>query len=62
MKKAIIIGAGFGGMAAAIRLRKKGYKVEIVDRCNNLGVILSIRKLSFETTVINLLEQRTPSK
>ena len=37
MKKAIVIGAGFGGMAAAIRLRKKGYKVEIVDRCNNLG-------------------------
>ena len=37
MKKAIVIGAGFGGMAAAIRLRKKGYKVEIIDRCNNLG-------------------------
>ena len=37
MKKAIVIGAGFGGMAAAIRLRKRGYKVEIVDRCNNLG-------------------------
>ena len=37
MKKAIVIGAGFGGMAAAIRLKKKGYKVEIVDRCNNLG-------------------------
>ena len=37
MKKAIIIGAGFGGMAAAIRLRKKGYTVEILDRCNNLG-------------------------
>ena len=29
MKKAIVIGAGFGGMAAAIRLVKKGYKVEI---------------------------------
>ena len=37
MKKAIVIGAGFGGIAAAIRLKKKGYKVEIVDRCNNLG-------------------------
>ena len=37
MKKAIVIGAGFGGMAAAIRLTKKGYKVEIVDRCNSLG-------------------------
>ncbi len=37
MKKTIIIGAGFGGIAAAIRLKKKGYDVEIVDRCNNLG-------------------------
>ena len=37
MKKAIVIGAGFGGMAAAIRLIKKGYKVELIDRCNNLG-------------------------
>ena len=37
MKKAIVIGAGFGGIAAAIRLRKKGYYVEIIDRCNNLG-------------------------
>ena len=26
MKKAIVIGAGFGGIAAAIRLKKKGYK------------------------------------
>ena len=37
MKKAIVIGAGFGGMASAIRLIKKGYKVELIDRCNNLG-------------------------
>ena len=37
MKKVLVIGAGFGGIAAAIRLRKKGYDVEIVDRCNNLG-------------------------
>ena len=37
MKKAIVIGAGFGGIAAALRLRKKGYEVELVDRCNNLG-------------------------
>ena len=37
MRKAIVIGAGFGGIAAAVRLKKKGYEVEIVDRCNNLG-------------------------
>ena len=37
MKKAIVIGAGFGGIAASIRLRKKGYEVYLIDRCNNLG-------------------------
>ena len=37
MKKAIVIGAGFGGIASALRLKKKGYEVEIIDRCNNIG-------------------------
>ncbi len=37
MKKVLVLGAGFGGIAAAIRLKKKGYDVEIIDRCNNLG-------------------------
>ncbi len=31
--KAIVVGAGFGGLAAAIRLRAKGYEVLLVDRC-----------------------------
>jgi phytoene desaturase len=35
--QAIVIGAGFGGIAAAIRLRAKGYEVTLVDRCANLG-------------------------
>ncbi len=37
MSKAIVIGAGFGGIAAALRLKKKGFDVQIIDRCNNLG-------------------------
>ena len=37
MKKVLVLGAGFGGIASAIRLKKKGYEVEIVDRCNSLG-------------------------
>ncbi len=37
MNKAIIIGGGFGGIASAIRLKKKGFDVELVDRCNFLG-------------------------
>ncbi|MEM9401201.1 MAG: phytoene desaturase family protein [Pseudomonadota bacterium] len=35
--RAIVIGAGFGGMAAALRLRARGYQVSIVDRAQRLG-------------------------
>ena len=35
--RAIVVGAGFGGMAAAIRLRAKGYSVLLLDRCAALG-------------------------
>ena len=35
--QALVIGAGFGGMAAALRLRAKGYEVTVLDRCAQLG-------------------------
>lgn len=35
--KAVVIGAGFGGIAAALRLRAKGYEVTLIDRCSQLG-------------------------
>jgi phytoene desaturase len=35
--KAIVIGSGFGGIAAALRLRSKGYSVSLIDRCSRLG-------------------------
>ena len=35
--KALVIGAGFGGMAAALRLRAKGYEVTVLDRCPQMG-------------------------
>lgn len=34
---AIVIGAGFGGMASALRLRAKGYDVSIIDQRERLG-------------------------
>ena len=37
MKHALVIGAGFGGIAAALRLRAKNYRVTIVDRTAMLG-------------------------
>lgn len=35
--RAIVVGAGFGGIAAALRLRAKGYEVRLLDRCTRLG-------------------------
>ena len=36
-ERAIVIGSGFGGLAAAIRLAVKGYKVEILERLASPG-------------------------
>lgn len=35
--RALVIGGGFGGMAAALRLGSKGYQVTLLDRCQRLG-------------------------
>ncbi|ARS54283.1 phytoene desaturase family protein [Kushneria konosiri] len=37
MSRALVIGGGFGGMAAALRARKKGYDVTLIERCESLG-------------------------
>jgi len=34
---AVVVGAGFGGMAAALRLRAKGYEVTLIDRASRCG-------------------------
>jgi phytoene desaturase len=34
---AVVVGAGFGGIASALRLRAKGYRVTLIDRCQQLG-------------------------
>ncbi|MGI3209803.1 phytoene desaturase family protein [Roseovarius tibetensis] len=35
--RAIVAGAGFGGIAAALRLKARGYDVHLIDRCARLG-------------------------
>jgi len=37
MNRALVVGGGFGGIASAIRLRAKGYDVQLLDRCPRLG-------------------------
>jgi phytoene desaturase len=35
--RVVVIGGGFGGIAAAIRMNAKGYRVSLIDRCERLG-------------------------
>ena len=35
--KSIVIGSGFGGIAAALRLKAKGHKVTLVEKHPDLG-------------------------
>jgi len=34
---AVVIGAGFGGLASAVRMRAKGYRVTLIERGSRLG-------------------------
>jgi phytoene dehydrogenase-like protein len=36
-KKVLIVGAGLGGLSTALRLAKKGYRVEIIEKNANAG-------------------------
>lgn len=45
MKNAIVIGAGIGGIAAALRLSKKGYHVNVFEANTYPGGKLSAFKL-----------------
>jgi phytoene desaturase len=36
-QQALVIGGGFGGIAAALRLKAKGYSVKLIDKCPRLG-------------------------
>ena len=36
-KKALVIGSGFGGIASALRLKKIGFEVTLVERLDMLG-------------------------
>ena len=41
---AIVIGSGFGGLAAAIRLSCKGYHVQVLEKLNAPGGRASVHK------------------
>ena len=37
IKRVVVIGSGFGGIAAAIRLKSKGHDVTLIEKQNDLG-------------------------
>ena len=37
LSRAVVVGAGFGGIAAALRVRRLGYRVTLVERLPDLG-------------------------
>ncbi|MCA0972563.1 phytoene desaturase [Halobacillus litoralis] len=43
-KKAIVVGAGLGGMSAAIRLSGDGYDVKVIEKNSNIGGKLNRRE------------------
>ncbi len=42
MKKAIVIGSGIAGLASALRLRKKGYEVDVFESSSKIGGKLDV--------------------
>lgn len=44
MKKVIIIGAGLGGLATALRLLKSGFKVSIYEKSDHVGGVVHHKK------------------
>lgn len=43
--KVVVIGAGLGGMSAAISLRAEGYEVEVVEKNERIGGKLNVRQI-----------------
>ena len=36
-KKALVVGSGFGGIASALRLRRLGFQVTILEKLDQIG-------------------------
>ena len=54
-KKIIVIGSGFGGLAAALRLRAKGYEVTLVEKHPDLGGRARVFKKEILFMMVDLL-------
>ena len=58
-KKIVIIGSGFGGLAAALRLRAKNYDVTLLEKHPDLGGRARVfKKDNFNGSSIKKITQR----
>ena len=46
----VVIGSGFGGMAAALRLKAKGHEVTLIEKHPDLGGRARVFKKSLDET------------
>jgi len=44
-KKVIVVGAGLGGLAAAISLRAEGFEVEVLEKNEQIGGKLNFKEV-----------------
>ena len=47
--KSLVIGSGFGGIAAALRLRAKGHQVTLIEKHHDLGRARVFKKMDLFT-------------
>ena len=55
-KKIIVIGSGFGGIAAALRMKAKGYAVTLIEKHPDLGGRARVFK---KEVLLLMLDQRS---
>ena len=59
---AVVVGAGFGGLAAAIRLGARGYRVTVVDRLDQAEQDLVDAKYNLEMRFFRKRHRRTDGR
>ncbi len=53
--KSIVIGSGFGGIAAALRLRAKNHEVTLIEKQKDLGGRARVfKKIGFISMLVQL--------
>ena len=58
-RKALIVGAGFGGIATSLRLRRLGYEVTVVDNNPQAGGRAQVYEMN-DTNLMLVLQYAAP--